>query len=187
MLGWLARVTIIRCQNREYVFLPSFSTFSLQPPTHHLSERNPQDCSHDTITVHWISDDEFSIRPPELSVHHIHWPADLISKSWCSWGLWPEIRKCKEAVSCSRLAGAPRVSVFVRHVRLFSIVLCICKLPQHIAKTLLMGNKQVVYFLAGQSLGPLPFVYVILSLSWVNPCHSTLWNQNTAQNSFLSS
>ncbi|XP_033264732.1 probable E3 ubiquitin-protein ligase MID2 isoform X3 [Orcinus orca] len=64
--------------------------------------------SHDTITVHWISDDEFSISSYELQYTIFTGQANFISKSWCSWGLWPEIRKCKEAVSCSRLAGAPR-------------------------------------------------------------------------------
>ncbi|KAM8965529.1 putative E3 ubiquitin-protein ligase MID2 isoform 3-T3 [Sarcophilus harrisii] len=64
--------------------------------------------SHDTITVHWLSEDEFSISSYELQYTIFTGQANFISKSWCGWGLWPEIRKCKEAVSCSRLAGAAR-------------------------------------------------------------------------------
>ncbi|XP_056665397.1 probable E3 ubiquitin-protein ligase MID2 isoform X3 [Monodelphis domestica] len=64
--------------------------------------------SHDTITVHWLSEDEFSISSYELQYTIFTGQANFISKSWCGWGLWPEIRKCKEAVSCSRLTGAAR-------------------------------------------------------------------------------
>ncbi|XP_068956519.1 probable E3 ubiquitin-protein ligase MID2 isoform X3 [Petaurus breviceps papuanus] len=64
--------------------------------------------SHDTITVHWLSEDEFSISSYELQYTIFTGQANFISKSWCGWGLWPEIRKCKETVSCSRLAGAAR-------------------------------------------------------------------------------
>lgn len=93
--------------NRECAFL-TFFTFFLTAPNPPSIREELCTASHDTITVHWISDDEFSISSYELQYTIFTGQANFISKSWCSWGLWPEIRKCKEAVSCSRLAGAPR-------------------------------------------------------------------------------
>lgn len=107
-LGQSGLVTFVKLPEQRMciAYLPS-------PPF--LSAPNPPSireelctASHDTITVHWISDDEFSISSYELQYTIFTGQANFISKSWCSWGLWPEIRKCKEAVSCSRLAGAPR-------------------------------------------------------------------------------